>query len=54
MWNDKIYFSEDIHKNLVKYLALIDKKESERIVNKYKDSIHLLDDTGYKLLFNML
>lgn len=54
MWNDKIYFNEDIHKNLVKYLSLIDKKESQRIYDKYKDSIHLLDDNGYKLLFNML
>ena len=54
MWGGKIYFNEDIHKNLVKYLSLIDKDEAKRIVNKYKDSIHLLDDTGYKLLFNML
>lgn len=54
MWNDKIYFNEDIHKNLVKYLALIDRNESKRIIDKYKNSIHLLDDTGYKLLFNML
>lgn len=54
MWNDKIYFSEDIHKNLVKYLSYIDKNEAKKIYDKYKDSIHLLDDTGYKLLFNML
>ena len=54
MWNDKIYFNEDIHKNLIKYLSLIDKNESKRIYDMYSPSINELDDTGYKLLFNML
>ena len=54
MWNDKIYFNEDIHKNLINYLSLIDKKESKRIYDMYSSSINELDDTGYKLLFNML
>lgn len=54
MWNDKIYFNEDIHKNLIKYLSLIDKKEIKRMYDMYSTSINQLDDTGYKLLFNML
>lgn len=53
-YNDKVYYNESIHKNLVKYLAFIDRNEIARFKQMYQDSIDLLDDTGYKLLFNML
>ena len=52
-YNDKVYYNESIHKNLVKYLAFIDRNEIARFKQMYQDSIDLLDDTGYKLLFNM-
>ena len=53
--NGKEYFSNNIQKSLVKYLALIDKKEIKRIKAMYQDKVNLIDyDNGYKLLFNML
>ena len=53
--NGKEYFSNNIQQSLVKYLALIDKKEIKRIKTKYQDIINQIDnDNGYKLLFNML
>ncbi len=51
----KKYYSDDIHKTLVKYLSLIDKNEMKRIKELYKDEADIIDnDNGYKLLFNML
>lgn len=43
-----------MHKNLVKYLSLIDKAEIKRIKDKYKTYSKNDSDTGYKLLFNMI
>ncbi len=53
--NGKEYFSSNIQKSIVKYLSLIDKKETKRIKDMYKDKADYIDnDNGYKLLFNML
>lgn len=53
--NGKEYFSNNIKQSLVKYLALIDKKETKRIKAKYQNVISQIDnDNGYKFLFNML
>lgn len=52
--NYKEYYNQNIQKNLVSYLGLIDKKEIKRIKDMYNPLIDQLDDTGYKLLFNII
>lgn len=51
---DKLYYNKNIHKSLISYLALIDKTEIKRMKDKYNNIIDKFDDTGYKLLYNML
>lgn len=51
--NDK-YYNPNIHKVIVKYLQQIHQKEKQRIIKKYESFVDELDNTGYKLLFNML
>ncbi len=53
-FNGKEYYNKKMHKNLVKYLSLIDKAEIKRIKDKYKTYSKNDSDTGYKLLFNMI
>lgn len=50
----KEYYNKNMHKNLVKYLALIDKNEIKRIKDKYGYLEEVDYDTGYKLLFNLI
>ena len=52
--NDKEYYNQNIQKNLVSYLGLIDKNEIKRVKDMFGASIDQIDDTGYKLLFNIL
>ena len=55
LWfNGKEYYKKNMHKNLVKYLALIDKNEIKRIKEKYGYLEETDYDTGYKLLFNLV
>lgn len=53
-FNGKEYYNKNMHKNLVKYLALIDKNEIKRIKDKYGYLEEVDYDTGYKLLFNLI
>lgn len=54
IWDDKIYYNEQIALYINKYLKQLDKKVIQEYKIKYKNIIDDLDDTGYKLLFNML
>ena len=54
VWNDKNYYNEKIASNINKYLKKLDKDIVKKYKNKYKNCIDNLDDTGYKLLYNML
>ena len=53
-FNGKEYYNKNMHKNLVKYLALIDKNEIKRIKDTYGYLEDIDYDTGYKLLFNLI
>lgn len=54
IWDDKIYYEENISKYIVTYLKLLDKKVAKEIKNKYKDYIEYINDNGYKLLYNLI
>ena len=53
-WNGKSYYKEDITTYLCKYIKMLDLELIKAIKEKYIDEMDSIDDTGYKLLFNMI